>query len=77
MTNDEIMAAWNALWDLAEQAFDRESFVNSTIGALTSTHPECIPPARKDMAEAAVLLCQTIKAAIAVVEGISARLNDS
>jgi hypothetical protein len=77
MTKIELAAAWSALWDLSEQVFDREEFVCSVISQMTSPHPECAPPSREDAAEAAVLLCQTIKAAIAVVEGISARLNDS
>ena len=75
MTKNELLVAWEALWDLSEELFDPESFVNSTIGALASDHPECIPPPRQDLAEAAVLLCQTIKGAIAVAEGIAERLG--
>jgi hypothetical protein len=65
------------LWDLSEQIFDKEGQVNSTLCTVTSTHPECEPPTREDLADSTILLCQLIKQASTVAEAFSARLNNS
>lgn len=73
---DDLLIAWNALWDQADQVFDRESFVNSVITAMASPHPECKRPSREDMASAVAELCQAIKTMIAVAEAITQAMTE-
>ena len=68
---DDLLVAWNAAWDMADEVFDRDTFVNSVISRTTSTHPECQRPTREDMARAVTDLCQLIKLTIAAAEALA------
>lgn len=63
-------------WERARRLCESDGFIDRVIRQAITTHPTC-PPSREDMAEAAVALCQVVKAAIAVAEAIADRMHHS
>lgn len=62
-------------WERARRLCERDGYVDRVIRQATA--PAGAQPSREDLAEAAVALCQVIKAAIAVAEAIAERMNHS